>query len=181
MPRVHFHPEAVFRERACLLVAEQSARIRTLIPGAAIEHVGSTAIAGALTKGDVDLLVQVDFADFEAAVSALRGIYEINRRENWTATFASFKDDTSFGLPFGAQLAVAGSDGYLFVRLRDRLASDPSSLERYNVIKRSHEGGDMHAYRVAKGEFIEQLLSAAITREWPTKHRRGTKPTKRPK
>ena len=161
MPRVHFQSEAVFRERACLLAAEQSARIRTLIPAAAVEHVGSTSIPGALTKGDVDLLVQVEAGDFDAAVTSLRALYEINQPENWTGTFASFKDDTSFALPFGAQLAVTGSDAYLFVRLRDRLASDPVSLERYNAIKRAHEGGDMHAYRAAKGEFIEQLFSEA--------------------
>jgi len=159
MPRVHFQPEAVFRARACFLAAEQSARIRQAIPAAAVEHVGSTSIPGALTKGDVDLLVQVDAGDFDAAVAALRGLYEINQPENWTATFASFKDDTSFALPFGAQLAVTGSETYLFVRLRDRLAADPVSLNRYNAIKRSYEGGDMHAYRAAKGEFIEQLLA----------------------
>ena len=161
MSCVHFQPEAVFRERAARLAAEQSARIRAVISAAVVEHVGSTSIRGALTKGDVDLLVQVEAGDFDAAVAALRVLYEVNQRENWTATFASFKDDTSFALPFGAQLAATGSDAFHFVRLRDRLASDPVSLDRYNAIKRSHEGGDMHAYRTAKGEFIEQLLADA--------------------
>ena len=134
-----------------------------MFPDAEIEHIGSTSVSGALTKGDVDLLVQVNAHAFEAAVRSCRQIYEVNQPENWTPTFASFKDDTSFELPLGVQLAVKGADTYAFVALRDRLNSDLIALEGYNAIKRAHHGGDETRYRDAKGEFIERLLASIKT------------------
>ena len=123
-----------------------------------MQHIGGTSVGGALTKGDVDLLVTVPAEDFDSAVAALRGVYAVNQPENWTSAFASFKDDTSFELPFGAQLAVRGSEPYSFVRLRDRLNYDPTALAAYNALKRAHEGQDGANYREAKGELIERLL-----------------------
>ena len=159
MSRVFFQPEAVFRQRACDLADHQAASIRALIPSARIEHIGGTSVIGALTKGDVDLAVTVEPGDFAPAVRAFREVYVVNQPENWTPFFASFKDDTSYALPLGIQLGVAGSETYSFTRLRDRLRSDPSALARYNALKQAHAGGDETAYREAKGEFIERLLA----------------------
>ena len=158
MSAMHFQPELVFRDRALGLAAQETARIQRLIPGAEVEHIGGTSIPGALTKGDVDLVVFVGSEDFSTGVERLRAIYEVNQPENWTPAFASFKDDASFTLPFGAQLIVREAETYFFVRLRERLRSDPEALEQYNAIKRAHEGGDPTIYREAKGAFIERLL-----------------------
>ena len=159
MPQVYFQPESAFRDRANALAAQETARIRRLIPAVDIQHIGGTSVLGALTKGDVDLIVTVRPEDFDAGVQVLRGHYAINQPENWTPTFASFKDDTSFELPFGAQVIAAGSETYCFVALRDRLNSDPAALAGYNAIKLAHEGGDPTQYREAKGKFIERLLA----------------------
>jgi GrpB-like predicted nucleotidyltransferase (UPF0157 family) len=158
MPSLFFEPAALFHERAVALVEGESMRIRAAIPAAQVQHIGGTSIAGALTKGDVDVLVTVAPSDFAAAVTSLRALYEINQPENWTSTFASFKDDLTFSLPFGAQLAVEGTDRFQFVRLRDRLINDPAALAAYNEIKRAHTGQESPKYREAKGEFIERLL-----------------------
>jgi GrpB-like predicted nucleotidyltransferase (UPF0157 family) len=65
--------------------------VATLLPAAEIEHVGATAVPGALTKGDVDLLVRVPERDFVEAVLLLRGRYIVHQHHNWTRTLASFK------------------------------------------------------------------------------------------
>jgi len=44
-----------------------AAALFVLVPFAAVEHVGSTAVPGSATKGDLDILVRVDRADFENA------------------------------------------------------------------------------------------------------------------
>ena len=160
MAAVFFQSESVFRERARALAAQETARLQELIPAAEIHHIGGTSIPGALTKGDVDLLVLVRGEDFSAGVERLREIYAINQPENWTSTFASFKDDTSFALPFGAQLLVRAAEPFGFITLRDRLRADPAALAEYNAIKRAHHGGDHDAYRAAKGAFVERLLAA---------------------
>jgi GrpB-like predicted nucleotidyltransferase (UPF0157 family) len=159
MDPVFFQSELVFRERARALAAQETARIRQLLPAAGIQHIGGTSVPGALTKGDVDLLVLVGAEDFAAGVERLREIYVINQPENWTPTFASFKDDNSFVLPFGAQLLVQGAETYRFVTLRDRLRGDAAALAEYNAIKRAHHGSDHESYRAAKGAFIERLLA----------------------
>jgi uncharacterized protein len=159
VPEVFFQPEAVFRDRAAEIALVQSARIRTLLPHADVQHIGATSVKGALTKGDVDLVVLVERIDFNRSVAALRSIYEINQAENWTETFASFKDDSSFDLPFGAQLVVAGRDDFFFIRLQQRLSSDHAALEEYNALKRAHHGGDPNVYRQAKGTLIARLLA----------------------
>jgi len=62
-----------------------------LLPAAEDEHVGATAVPGALTKGDVDLLVRASEREFAEAVSILRNRYVIHQLHNWTRTLASFK------------------------------------------------------------------------------------------
>lgn len=114
---------------------------------------------GALTKGDVDLVVRVAADRFPTAVAALRRLYTINQPENWTDSFASFKDDATFPLPFGAQLVINDSADDGFIALRDRLSSDPRALAGYNAIKREYEKASNAAYRAAKGAWIEALLT----------------------
>jgi len=47
-----------------------------MIPTAEIEHVGSTAVQGSLTKGDVDVQVRVAAAEYPAAKDRLCQSYE---------------------------------------------------------------------------------------------------------
>jgi len=67
--------EEEIRERVATAFQGKRARLQALIPGARIEHVGSTAVAGSLTKGDLDICVIVDAEHFDAAVQAFTGSY----------------------------------------------------------------------------------------------------------
>ncbi len=84
--------------------------LRRLIPGASVEHIGSTAVPGALTKGDLDLLVAVPAEAFVEAVTALRSRFAVHQPEVWSDTFASFEQRPSGEVPLGVQLVVAGSE-----------------------------------------------------------------------
>ena len=72
MGPIRVRPESELREVVATAFAEHRERIARRLPAAEIEHVGSTSIRGALTKGDLDLLVRVDAAGFAAAAAALR-------------------------------------------------------------------------------------------------------------
>jgi GrpB-like predicted nucleotidyltransferase (UPF0157 family) len=149
------------------------ARIARLLPEEAeLVHVGSTAVPGALTKGDVDLMVRVSAEEFEAAVRALRADYAVHQPENWTPTYASFVDPEATELPVGVQLVVAGSkDEALFEPFIAALRGDPALLAEYNALKRRLDGSDYERYTREKGEFIERVLasdeSAAARRSKP--------------
>ncbi len=134
-----------------------------MLPDANVEHVGSTAIPGALTKGDVDLLVRVDHDDFARAVRHLRRVYAVHQRHNWTPTLASFADRDATDPPVGVQLVVAGSaDDVLFGPFRDALISDPALLADYNALKRRYDGEEYQRYTDIKGKFVEMSSRTSI-------------------
>jgi GrpB-like predicted nucleotidyltransferase (UPF0157 family) len=123
--------------------------------------VGATAVPGALTKGDVDVLVRVSVADFSAAIEILRGRYAVHQPHNWTSTLASFKDPTASDPEVGVQLVVSGSsDDRLFGPFRDALIRDSNLLAQYNALKRQLDGADYDRYTERKAEFIERVLRA---------------------
>jgi len=134
-------------------------RVLGVVPEAVVEHMGATAVPGAVTKGDVDLLARVPAASFERSVAALGSAYSIHQPENWTSTFASFTDPDAADSPVGVQLVVTGSeDDRLFRGFRDALIADPGLLGEYNAVKRAHEGEEYGLYTRAKEAFIERRL-----------------------
>jgi GrpB-like predicted nucleotidyltransferase (UPF0157 family) len=162
MAPVRIRPEAEIREAAQSAFAEHRERVLELLPEVDVEHVGATSIPGALTKGDLDLLVRVEASRFEGAVAALRGTYAVHQRENWTPTYASFVDAEATGLPVGVQVAVAGSaDDALFGPFREALVRDPALLAEYNALKLRHDGEEYERYTAVKGAFVERVLADA--------------------
>jgi GrpB-like predicted nucleotidyltransferase (UPF0157 family) len=159
MGQIRIRPESELRESIATAYACHRARIRAVLPGAEVEHVGSTSIPGALTKGDLDLLVRVDAAGFAPAVAALRALYAVHQPENWTASYASFADPAADDPPVGVQLVVGGSaDDALFGPFRRAMIADPALLAAYNELKRRHDGGDYATYTDAKAAFIARVM-----------------------
>lgn len=99
-------PESSVRSRTRLLLDLLSADILEMVPGAQIEEIGSTSIPGAITKGDLDLLVLVEENRFTQAKDTLTQVYETNEMEP-ISLFASFKGCRE-GTDFGIQLSANG-------------------------------------------------------------------------
>ena len=124
------------------------------VPGAEILHVGSTAVPGTLTKGDLDVAVRVDAHRFAAAAETLSRVAPPNPGSTSDDTFRAFACDAAEP-PTGIQLVVRGTRLDRFHRWRDRLRSDGALRERYDALKRAHDGGPTAAYRRAKAAFID--------------------------
>ncbi len=153
---MRFHDSEGLRAGADRAFERERTRILGGLPEARVEHIGATSIAGAWSKGDVDLLVRVPPDGFDAAVEALLGLYAVHQAENWTATFASF---AAPGTGVGAQLVAEGSsDERDFLRFRDRLSAEPELLAEYNELKRRHEGAPEAEYRAAKAAFVRRVI-----------------------
>jgi GrpB-like predicted nucleotidyltransferase (UPF0157 family) len=147
--------EEEIRERVVAIFARRRAELEQLLPGARVEHIGSTAVPGSLTKGDVDICVIVGREQFEPASRALAERFRIHQPENWSPTLASFTVPPDDGIDVGIQLVPAGSsDERAFVGWRDRLLADPDLRDRYDELKRSHRADGMDAYRAAKERLI---------------------------
>lgn len=159
MPSITLKPVEALRSQIACVLDRELPRLRQLAPTAEIEHIGSTAIPGTLTKGDIDVVLRISATDFADVITALRQVYAEAQRENWTADFASFKDDQTGPLPFGIQVVVRGTENDDFVRLRDLLRTEADARSRYNAVKQAHADADFEAYWRAKDRLIRELLA----------------------
>ena len=155
METVTFKKSDDFKEKAEKLFEGQKEKLTHNLLFADIQHVGGTSVSGLLTKGDLDLNVRVSAERFDETVECLKSMYKINQPENWTDTYASFKDDDSYALPLGIQVTVIDSSEDYFVKHRQALLSDPDLIERFNEVKVKFEGKNMGDYRNAKSRFLE--------------------------
>ena len=147
------------------LVTETCAALRALLPAKAdIQHIGSTAVPGCLTKGDLDLCVRVLPADFGVCEVVLARSLARNEGSDRNESFASF-----YLGEVGVQLVAIGSSFDDFTRFRDALLANPALVERYNALKQAWSGKPMAEYREAKGEFVEMVLKKTPTAlsPWP--------------
>ena len=158
---VYFRKQEKFKERAEELFLKERKRILRVVLNADIQHIGSTAIPGSLTKGDLDIQVRVRQKDFKKAQNALSKIYKSNKGNPPTKTYASFKDDSAT-IPLGVQLTVIGSKEDNFTALRNILVRDKKQLGKYNALKKRYQGKSMREYRKAKGKFVEKILKTKV-------------------
>lgn len=157
MSKVYFKPYSNYFAKANRVFNEQRARISKLIPYADIQHIGSTSIPNSITKGDLDVVVRVPAKKFKSTIEVLQSIYEINQPENWSGTFASFKDEKNLNIDFGAQVVVQDSKSDDFVDLRDILLKNSNLVQELNAIKLKYEGKSMDDYRKEKADFFQKL------------------------
>jgi GrpB-like predicted nucleotidyltransferase (UPF0157 family) len=147
--------EDEIRGKISAVFERQRARLRALVPAARIEHVGSTAIAGALTKGDLDICVLVDAPGFLVATETLSAAYLVHQPENWTEGLASFIAPPEDGIEIGIQLVTLGGvEEEWFIGWRERLRSDPALRARYDRCKEEHRDAPVEAYRESKERLI---------------------------
>jgi GrpB-like predicted nucleotidyltransferase (UPF0157 family) len=131
-----------------------------VVPGADVQHVGSTAIAGSLTKGDLDVQVRVTAAEYGEAKETLSRRFEVNEG-GFSAPDAISFEDTSEEPSAGIHLTVVGGSADAQWRFRDLLIASESLRREYDELKRRFEGKSMAAYREAKDDFVRRVLDEA--------------------
>jgi GrpB-like predicted nucleotidyltransferase (UPF0157 family) len=116
-------------------------------------------VPGVLTAGDVDVHVRVEKESFESALDALAGVYEPFHRDAWSSGESAFFFAPEAQPPVEIALTVIGSrDDLHHGEAWDRIAADPSLIERYNELKRRHEGGSLTDYDAAKRAFFDEYF-----------------------
>lgn len=158
--RVTFAPEQSFREAVGQLFARVEAQLRALLPGSDIQHVGSTAIPGSLTKGDLDVQIRVASDKYEAGKEALSKLYPTNLGGFASEDAVSFEDYSSQP-SLGVHLTVIDGSADIQWRFRDLLVASAALREEYDQLKRRFDGGSMAKYRDAKAVFVERVLREA--------------------
>src|SRR5688572_2454533 len=93
MERVTFVEESQIRGQVQRAFRRYRRRLQRLLPRAEILHVGSTAVPGSLTKGDLDIQVRVEREAFRETRRTLAQHFARNTGSTATSSFASFQDD----------------------------------------------------------------------------------------
>jgi hypothetical protein len=148
-------PSEEYRDRALEILESERARLRSLdLPGD-LELVGGASVAGALTKGDIDLHLRVDPAEFEGVVTRLRSVHTVVHPEIWCETLAAF-EVTVTALPTGlAVTPVGGTHDVRFSRTWELLRSRPDLVAEYNAAKLAPGN-----YEANKSAFFDRIVAA---------------------
>lgn len=124
-------------------------------PAARVEHIGASSIEGAVSKGDLDVLLLVSPEAFESVRGQLVAGGYCEKRDTLRTTALCMLEAPDHAL----QLVAAGSvHERVFLRFRDRLRADAPLVAAYNDVKRRHAADSDERYRDAKARFIQQVL-----------------------
>lgn len=97
-----------YQQRCTQLFNSYQKEISTLLPFAKIEHIGSSAIPNAISKGDLDIYVEVKSDQFEFAIEQLKTLNFIEKqntlRTHELCMLESLNDDD-----VAFQIVVSGS------------------------------------------------------------------------
>jgi GrpB-like predicted nucleotidyltransferase (UPF0157 family) len=143
-------------EEAVAAFKAHERRIRERLPDIEIRHTGGTSVPGVLTTGDVDLQVRTAKDSFAMVRDVLCGLYEPLHPEAWHSEGAFFFAAGSEPPVEVALTAIGGLDDLHHGDAWRQLAADPDLIERYNGLKREHEGGLTADYQAAKRDFFRE-------------------------
>ncbi len=106
------------------LFEKEKSFLQALVPEADIQHVGSTAIPGALSKLDLDIQIRVEKNLFNQGLIILgRNLYHRHNRL-WTNEFAIFSRDNA-DTCIDYMLTVIDSEHDHYFKFRDFLIQTP--------------------------------------------------------
>ncbi|MFI8009438.1 GrpB family protein [Acinetobacter sp. ABJ_C4_1] len=132
--------------------------ISTLLPFAKIEHIGSSAVPNAISKGDLDIYIEVMPEQFEFAIEQLKTLNFIEKqntlRTDELCMLQSLNnDDVAF------QIVVTDSVFTFFLTFRNKLIDSPRLVKEYNQLKLECSHLDHDQYRTIKSDFINRVLN----------------------
>lgn len=148
--------ETDIRNNIDIIFKKISKLLIKLIPDAKIEHVGSTAIPGSITKGDIDIQVRIDQSQFTKAKNILNQYFEIDIINPATKDYCGFIDRKS-KITLSIQLTVIDSKSDDFYKIRDIIKKNKKLLKEYNEIKKKYHNKSIGVYRKEKEKFFKKI------------------------
>ncbi|MGK3628176.1 GrpB family protein, partial [Acinetobacter sp. A11] len=154
---VFLEPEQ-YQQRCAQLFNSYQKDISALLPFAKIEHIGSSAIPNAISKGDLDIYIEVMSEQFEFAIEQLKTLNFIEKqntlRTHELCMLESLNnDDVAF------QIVVTDSVFTFFLTFKNKLISSPTLVNEYNQLKLQCSHLDPDQYRTIKSDFINRVLN----------------------
>jgi len=132
--------------------------LTSILPDARIEHVGATAVPGALSRGGVDICVAVPRDAFDEALGVLLEAGYLQRSQEDAADRHAVLAMPLADVPLTLQLIESGSTHESLLRVRDALRADAALRERLDAAKTESAAHGDAAYAAAKARFFDAFL-----------------------
>ncbi len=160
---MRFYDASSYESRIVAILKLLHHDLNQSLTGVRVEHIGSTAIVGAISKGDLDVFVGVPPENFQEVLAAIKKL-GFSEKENTLRTDSLCMLITDkYDYDVAIQLVTNGSEFEDFIRFRDIMNQDPHLVDQYNVLKRECEGMDPDEYRNRKSLFIKTVLELSGT------------------
>ncbi len=154
-----FYSAQDYQPRLEKMVSILIPELKAVLPNSRIEHMGSSSIAGAVSKGDLDIFIGVSKDRFEESLKAIKTLGFKIKEDTLRTDSLCVLTTLLFNQDVAVQLVRDGSEFEDFLRFRDLLNQDASLVQKYNELKLSSVDLDEAAYRLKKSAFIEKVLT----------------------
>lgn len=154
---IFLEPEQ-YQQRCAQLFNSYQKDISTLLPLAKIEHIGSSAIPNAISKGDLDIYVEVKPDQFKFAIERLKTLNFIEK-QNTLRTHELCMLESLNNDDVGFQIVVTDSVFTFFLAFKNKLINSPTLVNEYNQLKLQCSHLDPDQYRTIKSDFINRVLN----------------------
>ena len=132
-------------------------KICKILPSAKVEHIGSSSIPNAISKGDLDIYVEIKPELLESAIEQLKAL-NFSEKLNTLRKADLCMLESNNGDDVAIQIVSSNSEFTNFLTFRDRLINSPSLVTEYNLLKSTCSGLDQDRYRSIKSQFIQKVL-----------------------
>ena len=147
-----------YQDLAAAAYEDAELLLSAILPDARIEHVGSSAVPGAYSRGGVDICVAAPRGAFDEALGVLCEAGYVRRSLDDGGDRHAMLAAPHGDVPVTLRLIESGSAHESLMRFRDALRADPALLSRYNAIRIEAAPLGSAAYAGAKSAFMAGVL-----------------------
>ena len=133
-------------------------QIKDILPRARVEHVGSSAVPGCISKGDLDIFVGVDALEFQEVLKKLMKIGFTEKKDTLRTNSLCMMVTNQFDWDVAIQVVENGTDWENFIHFRDILIANNEINQKYNDLKNACVTNNAKEYRQKKSMFIYEVL-----------------------
>lgn len=157
---MEFIERSQFLPRIEKIYSELELKLLQILPNSRIEHIGSSAIPGVVSKGDLDIFVGVNQDDFLNAIELITSIGFHEKLDTLRTDSLCMMTTLVYNEDVAIQIVANGTEHESFLTFRDRLRSNSELVSKYNQLKLGCKGMPHDTYRNIKSAFIESVLNA---------------------
>lgn len=129
-----------------------------VLPKLRIEHIGSSSIPNAVSKGDLDVYISIRQSQFIEVLEIIKSIGFEEKKDTLRTDKLCMLVTDKYDYDVAIQLVVEGSEFENFILFRDLLRMSPQLVDEYNSLKLASVGLSEDEYRMKKSKWIKGVI-----------------------